>query len=753
MPSDEQEEPRHSLSLEGVFACRLSLVIDSHLRKSDYPRLSLWDWHMPGTHSLHGALWALSLLAIALAGGVIVAAEGPGVGPPPATRRDDVVDTLHGVKIPDPYRWLEDQSSPETRAWIEAQDGYSEPILRAVPGRDQLKHRLSELMKTDVIGVPIERNGRFFFARRRADQDQFVIYMRQGFEGADEVLLDPHPLSADHTTSEGLVDVSRDGSTLAYDIRQGGQDETEIHFLDLTSRRDLPDHLPKARYLGGALKPDQSGFYYTLRAADGPRAFYHAMGTDPAKDAEIFGKGYAPENGLSVQLSEDGRYLLLTVWHGSAGDQTELYAQDLAAKGPIFPIVNDINARFTGDIEGDHLFLQTNWNAPKERILDVDLRHPQRQPWREVIPESSAVIEGFTLCGGRLFVHYTENATSLVKVFDPDGRPAGEINFPTLGSVSGVSGRWSSNQAFFAFSSYVVPPTIYSYDVASRKQDVWARRRVPVQPDLFELKQVWYQSKDKTRVPMFIVFKKGLALDGSHPALLTGYGGFNVSLTPEFSATAIAWAESGGVFAVANLRGGGEFGEEWHRAGMLARKQNVFDDFIGAGEWLVANHYTNPSKLAIMGRSNGGLLVGAAFTQRPDLFRAVVCGYPLLDMLRYQKFLVAQWWVPEYGSADDAEQFKYIDAYSPYQHVVKGTRYPAILFVTGDGDTRVAPLHARKMAALVEWATGSDPAERPVLLKYDTKAGHSQGMPINRQVEDTTDELGFLFWQVGMTPQ
>ena len=708
---------------------------------------------MIGSHSIDSPLVTLPLLAIVLAGAAVVSAEGPNVGPPPPTERDDVVDTLHGVRIPDPYRWLEGQSSPETRAWIKAQNDYSEPILRAVPGREQLEHRLSELLRTDVVGVPVERNGHFFFARRSADQDQFVICMRQGLHGSDEVLLDPHPLSADHTTSEDLIDVSEDGTTLAYGIRQGGQDETEIRFLDVGSRKDLADHLPKARYLGGALKPDKSGFYYTLRTADGPRAFYHAMGSDPGSDPEIFGKGYTVDNGLGVQLSEDGRYLLLTVWHGSAGDKTELYAQDLASKGSIFPVVNDITARFSGEIEGDLLFLQTNWKAPNERLLAVDLRHPERDRWREVIPESDAVMEGFTLCGGKVFVHYTRNAVSLVKAFDAEGRPAGEISFPTVGSVSGVAGRWSSHQAFFAFSSYVVPPTIYSYDVASAKQEVWASRTVPVHPDKFEVMQVWYQSKDKTRVPMFLVTRKGLALDGSHPALLTGYGGFDISETPAFSATAVVWAESGGVFAVANLRGGGEFGEKWHRAGMLANKQNVFDDFTSAGEWLVANHYTSPSKLAITGRSNGGLLVGAALTQRPDLFRAVVCGYPLLDMLRFQKFLVAQWWVPEYGSSDDAEQFKYLEAYSPYQNVAKGKKYPAVLFVTGDGDTRVAPLHARKMTALLQWATGSSPAERPVLLKYDTKAGHSAGMPVNRQVEDTTDELGFLFWQLGTKPQ
>jgi prolyl oligopeptidase len=708
---------------------------------------------MTSVPSVHGFLWTLSFLAIGLAGAVVVPAEGPDVGTPPATRRDDVVDTLHGVKIPDPYRWLEDQSSPETRAWIKAENGYSEPILHAVPGRDRLKHRLGELMKTDVTGVPIERNGRFFFARRRADQDQFIIDLRQGLQGADEVLLDPHPLSADHTTSEDLMDVSQDGTILAYMVREGGQDEVEIRFLNVGTRKDLPDHFPKARYTDGAIKPDNSGFYYSKRTADGPRAYYHAMGTDPGGDSEIFGKGYSTDYILVVDLSEDRRYLLLTMLHGSAADQTELFVQDLAGKGSILPVVNDISARFFGQIAGDNLYVQTNWKSPNGRMLLIDLQNPARARWRELIPESDAVIEGFSLAGGKLFVNYTKNANSLVKAFDPEGHPAGEIAFPTLGSVSGVAGRWSSNQAFFHFSSYFVPPTIYSYDVPTGRQEVWARQDAPVNADQLEMEQVWYESKDKTRIPMFLVHKKGLRPDGHNPALLSGYGGFNLSSTPSFSATAVVWAESGGVFAVANLRGGGEFGEKWHRAGMLANKQNVFDDFISAGEWLAANNYTNPSKLAITGRSNGGLLVGAALTQRPDLFRAVLCGYPLLDMLRYHKFLVAQYWVPEYGSSDDAEQFKYLDAYSPYQRAVKGTKYPAVLFVTGDGDTRVAPLHARKMTALVQWATGSDPSERPVLLKYDTKAGHTQGMPINRQVEDTTDELGFLFWQVGMTPQ
>jgi prolyl oligopeptidase len=508
----------------------------------------------------------------------------------------------------------------------------------------------------------------------------------------------------------------------------------------------LPDQLPKRRYFTFSIIPDKSGLYYSWAKADGPRLSYHAMGSDPTKDREVFGQGYGPDKGIVCNLSEDGRYLTIHVIHGSAADRTEIYYQDLQKQGPIRPLVNDIPARFFGEVAGSRVFLQTNWKAPNGRVLEADLGNSARENWREIVPESDAAIESFSLAGGKLFVKYTRDASSQVKVFDANGVHVRDVELPTMGSVNDFSARWTSKEAFYEFTSFPIPQRIYRYDTDTGIQSVWAETQVPIHGERLEVKQVWYSSKDKTRIPMFLMYRKVTRLDGNNPTLLTGYGGFNLNETPHFSASVALWAEQGGVFALPNLRGGGEFGEAWHRAGMLDNKQHVFDDFIAAAEWLVNNHYTQPSKLAIRGGSNGGLLVGAALTQRPDLFRAVVCAYPLLDMLRYQNFFEAKYWVSEYGSADDAGQFKYLYAYSPYHHVKPGTKYPAVLFVTGDGDTRVAPLHESKMTALLQAATGSD---RPVLLRYDTEAGHSQGVSVTKAIDEATDSLGFLYWQLG----
>lgn len=666
-------------------------------------------------------------------------------GPPPS-RRNEVVDVMHGVSIHDPYRWLEDQNSPETRAWINAQNDYSRSILDKLPGRDQISRRLGELMKVDAIEVPVERHGRYFFRRRRAVQDLFVIYMRQGATGKDEVLVDPHPMSADHSVSVDIRGVSPDGSLMAYGIRRGGADETEVHLLNVNTRRQLPDVLPRARYFDISFLPDNSGLYYSMMGKNAPHVRFHKLGTDPGHDPEIFGQGYGPSNIVVAQVTEDGRYLIVHVLYGAAADKTEVFCQDLARKGPIQPVIQGINARFFASPGGDHLYVWTNWKAANGRVLDIDLRHPGQDNWREVVAQGPDVIEDFDADGGKLLVKYLHNVSSQIRIFQPDGKPAGQITFPTLGSVGHISGHWRDKDMFFDFSSFHVPPTIYRYDLGSGRQSQWARENIPLDSSKFQLKQVWYRSKDGTRVPMFLLSQKGLKLDGANPVLMTAYGGFDISMTPRFSPEAVVWVEHGGVFALPNLRGGGEFGEQWHLAGMREKKQNVFDDFFAAAEWLIRNHYTSPSRLAIFGRSNGGLLMGAAMTQRPDLYRAIICGYPLLDMLRYQKFLVARFWIPEYGSADDANQFKYLYAYSPYQHVTKGTRYPAVLFETGDSDTRVAPLHARKMTALMQWASASG---YPVLLHYDTTEGHSEGRPVSKQVADDTDELSFLFWQLG----
>ncbi|MFY9608437.1 MAG: prolyl oligopeptidase family serine peptidase [Blastocatellia bacterium] len=687
------------------------------------------------------------VLLISQAGFISVAQEHKA---PPSTRVNSVTETIHGVTITDPYRWLEDQNSPDTRAWISAQNEYTKSMVGSFIGRDKIHQRLEQLMKVDVIDAPFERGGRYFIKRRRADQNQFVIYVRNGLTGKDEVLIDGNTLSEDQNTSASIMDVTPDGKYMAYATRQGGEDEVSVSIMNVDTRKDLADRLPRARYFGVSLKNNGTGFYYTRFGKEGPRVFYHAMATDPAGDREIFGAGYGPGTIIGSQLSDDGRYLLMVVNFGSSADKSEVWVQDVKAAGPITPIVRDIPARFSPEIAGDQMFMHTNWNAEKGKILSVDLKKPARDNWRQIVPAGESAITSFSAAGGKLLVNYLENVASKIKVFDASGKQLRDVMLPGLGTASGMSGTWAKDEAFYSYNSFAQPTIIYRYHISTGKQEEWARTNVPVKSDQLEVNQVWYESKDKTKVPMFLVYKKGLKLDGNRPTLLTGYGGFNVSLSPGFSGLTALWAEMGGVFAQPSLRGGGEFGEMWHKAGMFGNKQNVFDDFIAAAEWLIKNNYTSPSKLAIRGGSNGGLLVGAAMTQRPELFRAVVCAVPLLDMIRYQDFLVARFWVSEYGSSEDPEQFKYIYEYSPYHRVKKGAKYPAVFFTTGDGDTRVAPLHARKMTALMQASTGSD---RPILLHYDTKAGHSGGLPVIKQIEDATEESSFLLWQLGVSVQ
>jgi prolyl oligopeptidase len=458
----------------------------------------------------------------------------------------------------------------------------------------------------------------------------------------------------------------------------------------------------------------------------------------------IFGDRYGLGEILFAQLSDDGRYLLITVAHGSAGFQ-ELFLMDLT-DGSVSTVVEGIEANFGGSFAGDHLVITTDYEAPRGRVMVADVTYPEIGDWREIVPEGEHVIQGAVPTGGQVWVNYLENVATKIRMFDLQGQHLGDLEMPALGSGGG-GGEWDSDIAFYGFTSFHMPSTTYRYQVSTGESEVWFRPDVPFESDDFEVNQVWYESSDGTSVPMFLAHKKGIELDGTNPVLLTGYGGFNVPSTPSFQAPMAVGLENGAIVAQANLRGGSEFGEEWHRAGMLENKQNVFDDFIAAAEWLIGNGYTSPERLAIYGGSNGGLLVGAAMTQRPDLYKAVVCAYPLLDMVRYHQFLVARYWVPEYGSSEDPEQFPYLLEYSPYHGVEAGESYPATLFLTGDGDTRVAPLHARKMAALVQ---ASNAGPNPIMLRYDTEAGHSGGMPVSKQIEDSTDLLSFLFWQIGI---
>jgi prolyl oligopeptidase len=676
---------------------------------------------------------------------VIVSAQQARPQCPPVTAVKNVHDAYPSGDVVDPYRWLEDQNSPETRAWIEQEQKCTEEALSKLPGRAAIAKRMAELLHTDTLNAPTERGGRYFFQKRLANEDLTKIYVRRGSNGSDEVLIDPLPWSKDHSASATIEAISKDGKLLFYGRREGGQDEVSVHVLNVDTKTDLPEVFPHADYFSVEVTPDNKAVYYVRTVEGAPRAYYHAMGTDPASDKVIYGENLGKDKILVAGLSDDGHYLLYLVVYGSGSERTDVYLQDLKNSGPIKPVVNDVVALWNPVFGGDTLYLYTNWKAPLWRVLAVNPNDLAREHWAEVIPETKIKLESVTPAGGKLVAVYTKNASSEAKVFDANGKNEKPLPLPSIGSVFSLSGRWENPELFYSFDSYNAAQTIYRYDLAKNERSVWAQNMVPFDGSKFEIEQVWYESKDKTRVPMFLFHKKGLTKNGATPVLLTGYGGFDASETPYYSPFYLLWAESGGILAVANLRGGGEFGEDWHHAGMMEKKQNVFDDFESAAEYLIASKYTNPARLSIYGVSNGGLLVAAALTQRPELFQAVVCGYPLEDMLRYQKFMDGPYWVPEYGSAENPAQFSYLRAYSPYHNVVKGKKYPATLFITGDGDTRVAPLHARKMSALLQASTGSD---RPILLLYDTKSGHSGGRPINKIIEEDTDIFSFLFWQL-----
>jgi prolyl oligopeptidase len=692
---------------------------------------------------LNQAKALLSVLVVAVAQTFTLAQ----IPPPPATPEDNVREVIHGVEIVDPYRWLEEQDSSQVREWIAAQNAYTHSILEPRPMREGIYRRLMEMYRHESISEPEEESGSYFFMKRGAEQDLWSIDVRKGADGPDELLVDPQPLSPDHTTSVTLEGASLDGKLLAYGVRRGGEDETEIHVFEVTSRHDLPDRLPRALYLGLSWEKDGRAFYYTRARRDiGKRIYYHVLGTDPAQDPEIFGAGYGPDTWLRPYASEDGRYLLLLVEKG--WQSGEVYLQDLTTHGPLHPLITGINAKFDPQFAGNNLIVQTDWQAPKSRLLKIDLRHPEPNSWREIVAAREDAIQAFAVIGQEVFVSYLHDVTSRIDIFSLDGQHLGEVSLPSPGSA-GIYGRWGRDEGILYFSSFTTPYSLFRYSASTRKRELWYRDAVPFDSDAFETEQVWYSSKDGTRVPMFLVHRKGLKPDGQLPTLLYGYGGFDVSMTPTFNYRAAWWIEQGGLYALANIRGGGEFGEEWHRAGMLEKKQNVFDDFIAAAQWLVEKGYTNPQRLAIWGGSNGGLLMGAVLTQRPDLFQAVVCEYPDLDMVRYYKFTKNN--NPpallEYGNASDPAQFRFLYAYSPYQHVQTGTKYPAVLLTSGDADTRVPPEQARKMAARLQAATRSG---RPVLLLYDSKAGHSGGKPLSKAVQDLSLEISFLAWQLAM---
>lgn len=663
----------------------------------------------------------------------------------PKTRREDVVEVLHNVELIDPYQWLEDQESPATREWIKMQNDYARPVLKRFPGRGAIEKRLGELTEHDVLTRPVEADGFYFYLKREKGHQQFAIYQQNVKTGEETRLIDPMDLDKEGNVSVEIVDVSKDASLMAYAIREGGEDEVVIRVFDLKKMDKTMDYIPKGRYYGVSITPDNRGFYYTKNDVNPPVVLYHEIGDDVTGDREVFKKSIPGARFAFSLLSEDGRYLVV---HLSSGpSEIKVFVKDLEKGEQFIPLFFDVKARFTAIPGGDTLFVETDWEAPNGRILAVDLKSEEFCEWFEIIPEmEDAVIENFAPVGGKLMLGYLKNVRSRILVFDGYGNRLEEVDFPHYGNSGAITGRWSEKDAFFTYSSFHVPSTIFRYDLDRMTKYNWWSPDVPVDDGIFVLKQEWYESRDGTRVPMFILHHRDMKKDGDNPLLMTGYGGFNISRAPTFMKNAVVWVENGGVFALPNLRGGGEFGEEWHRAGTFERKQNVFDDFIAAAEYLVEEGYTNPERLAVSGRSNGGLLVGAVATQKPELFRAVVCAYPLLDMLRYHKFLVGRFWVTEYGSPEDPEQFKYLLEYSPYHNVKKGADYPAMLFVTGDADTRVAPLHARKMTAIMQ-ALGA--GRKPVMLLYDTTNGHIGTKPARKEIVDATDVLSFLFMELG----
>jgi prolyl oligopeptidase len=696
---------------------------------------------------------------------------------PPEARIATVTDEYHGQRVEDPYRWLEDPSSPETRQFVADQNAHTRRVLEEIPGRDVLRNSVEQLLTIGRVASPRIGGNNYFYERRDGRQNQAVVYVREGRKGQglqtkdllskERPLIDVNDLAPDGTIALDWWYPSEDGRYVAFGTSPNGSELSTLQVIEVESGKLLAENIERTRAASIAWLPDSSGFYYTRYPQPGEvpageemynrRVFFHqvnasgnAIGkndplTFPADNVEL-----APQHWPNVSISNDGRWLLVDVSEGWT--KTELYLKDLSIPASKFQrITTGGNFLYHGEVLDGELYITSNEGAPRFRVFKASCSTPDRANWQEIVPESDAVIEGrAVIIGKKLFVHSMKNASSQLSLFDLDGKRVADVAMPALGSIFDLGGSWNSESGFFGFVSYAVPPTVFEVSLSGQVTE-WARVESGIDPTRYQVEQLWFDSKDGTRLPMFVVSRKGLAKNGANPTLLSGYGGFNVGRTPFFNRNVmLLLLEQGGIYVDVQLRGGNEFGEEWHRNGMLDKKQNVFDDFIAAAEHLIAEKYTDAAHLAIQGGSNGGLLMGAALTQRPDLFRAVVCQVPLLDMLRYQNFQIAKLWVPEYGSSDDPQQFKYLRAYSPYHYVKAGRQYPAVLFMTAESDTRVDPMHAIKMAALLQ-AEATNGDDRPILLRVDSKAGHGVGKPIAKLVDDAVDVWSFLFWQLGVT--
>lgn len=678
--------------------------------------------------------------------------EGITLPAPPIVETSPVTDDYFGAKITDDYRWLEDAKSSQTRAFIEEENAYTARYLRQAHIRNTILDDLDALEHVSSWSLPIQRNNNYYFMKRLAGEEQASIYVRHSWIGKDERLVDPAALSRDPNSSVGLEAVSRDGVLLVYSVREGGADEIILHVLDVKTRKTLEDELPVALYRSVDFTPDGKGIFYAKQTREGTLLYKHLLGTRNSKDTLLFGHEFRGEDLGPIDLfygsvTDDWRYLVVTITRGVPAKRVDIVYRDLAKPGAPFEIlVWGLDSRFSAIRASNNWYVKTDYKAPNGRILKADPSGIMPEAWATIVPEGPEVIDDFSIVGSKLYVNRLKDVKSEITQYSLAGKPLGQIALEGIGSASIVQGKPGDRYGFFRFESYIQPPTLYRLDTMTGKHEIFAKPKVPFETSDYELKQVFYKSPDGTRIPMFIASKKGLKQDGSERLLMTGYGGFNLSRMPDWNPQFAWWLSQGGWFAQPSLRGGGEYGEQWHEQGMFDKKQNVFDDWFAAAEYLIENKYTSPEHFAITGRSNGGLLMGASITQHPELFAAVLCGYPLLDMLRYQKFLQGRQWTTEYGSADREKQFPYLLKYSPYQNVKKGTAYPAVMFFTGDNDTRVDPLHARKMTALLQASSASG---RPILLHYSVTGGHSEGVSVEQQIQDDADQLAFLWTETG----
>lgn len=677
----------------------------------------------------------------------------------PQTKQGDQVDEYHGTRIADPYRWLEDPDSEETRAWVEAQNKITFDYLARIPQRAALESRLTQLWNYERYSLPLKRGGRYFYSRNDGLQNQSILYVADSLHGQPRELLDPNKLSNDGTVALAGWSVSDDGKHLAYGLASAGSDWNEWKVLDVDTAGTRTDHLKWVKFSGASWSHDNAGFYYSRYDEPPPdqqfvktnyfqKLYYHKLGEPQSSDRLVYKRDDEQEWGFNGHVTDDGRYLLIVVWKGSEPKNQIFYRDLQSPAAPVVELITGFDADYDFiDNDGATFWFSTDNDAPQRRIIAVDLAKPSRDQWRTLVPEAKSTLVSVSRVGESLVAEYLEDARSAIKVFNLAGEHVRDVALPALGSIGGFRGERGDNETFYSFTNYTTPGTIYRYDVASGESTVYRQPELKFNPADYESQQVFYTSKDGTRVPMTIVHRRGLKLDGNNPTVLYAYGGFNISLTPGFSASSLAWVEKGGVYAVPNLRGGGEYGRAWHEAGQRLNKQNVFDDFIAAARWLIDHEYTRPEKLAIRGGSNGGLLVGAAMTQRPELFAAAVPAVGVLDMLRYHQFTIGWAWVPEYGSSDDPEQFENLLKYSPLHNLKAGTHYPATMVVTGDHDDRVVPAHSFKFAAALQAAQAGD---SPALIRIETRAGHGAGKPTTKQIAEAADVLAFLVQELGV---